>query len=649
MAKTSKISTGLSTGRRGFLKGAAAGAAALVGTSTAGAQQTGSQPRAAQPPSAAQRAVETGPPAAVEVQTTERPGSDYMVDVIKSLGIEYYAANPSSTLKSLHESLINYGGNQNPEFITCTHEEASVALANGYYKISGKLMLAGLHGTVGSQHAAMAVYNAYCDQAPVMVVMGNILDAGARRSYVDWLHSSQDVAAILREYTKWDDSPVSLSHFGESFVRAYKTAMTPPLMPVALVCDEPLQESPVPASFDRRIPKLPVISPPVADPNAIAQLAKMLVAAESPVLVASRCARTAAGLKSMVELAELLQAPVIDQHFRMNFPSRHALNFSDRARAAITNADLVLGLEVMDFYAVLHAYGRERDSNPRSILKSGAKVVTISALDLFTKSVYQNFQRFEDPDMALAADGEATLPFLIEEVKRQLTADRKRAVETRGAKYAQAWPKALEQARVDASYGWDASPISTSRLSMELWAQLKGEDWSLVNDTVFLQNWPLRLWDVNKHYQFIGGRGGEGLGYGPPAAVGAALANKKFGRLSVNIQGDGDFMYCPGAMWTAAHHKIPLLTVMHNNRAYNQEVMLVGRMASEHNRPVDRCTIGTTLVEPNIDYAKMAQGMGVNGEGPITDPKNLAPAIQRGIAAAKRGEPYLIDVVTQGR
>jgi thiamine pyrophosphate-dependent acetolactate synthase large subunit-like protein len=170
-----------------------------------------------------------------------------------------------------------------------------------------------------------------------------------------------------------------------------------------------------------------------------------------------------------------------------------------------------------------------------------------------------------------------------------------------------------------------------------------------VNDTIFLQNWPLRLWDVNKHYQFIGGRGGEGLGYCPPAAVGAALANKKFGRISVNIQGDGDFMYCPGALWTAAHHKVPLLTVMHNNRAYNQEVMLVGRMASEHNRPVDRCGIGTTLTEPNIQYAKLAQGMGVEGEGPITDPKDLAPAIARGIAAAKRGEPYLIDVVTQGR
>ncbi len=639
------------TGRRGFLKGAAAGAAALVGsTGSAPAQEpAGSARPAAAPPSVPQRALETGPVASVSAEIIEAPGSDYMVDVFKSLGIEYYAANPSSTLKSLHESILNYGGNQAPEFITCTHEEASVAFGNGYYKIAGKPIVAGLHGTVGSQHAAMAVYNAYCDQAPVIVIMGNILDAGQRRSYVDWLHSSQDVAAILREYTKWDDSPVSLSHFGESAVRAYKLAMTPPLMPVALVCDEPLQERPIPREFDRHIPKLGTLAAPTADPATVTQLAKMLVAAESPVFIASRCARTAAGMKSLVELAELLQAPVVDQHFRLNFPTRHPLNYSYRTRDVIPTAYVVVGFEVMDFWASLHAFGRGREANPRRITKPGAKIVSITATDLFTKSVYENFQRFEDSDLAIAADAEATLPFLLEAVKREMTPGRQRAIEARGAKHAAAWPKAYEQDKLAASYGWDSSPISTSRLSMELWAQLKNEDFSLVNDTVFLQNWPLRLWDLKQHHQYIGGRGGEGLGYGPPAAAGAALANKKFGRISLNIQGDGDFMYCPGALWTAAHHKIPLLTVMHNNRAYNQEVMLVQRMAGEHKRAIDRCGIGTTLTEPNIDYAKMAQSMGVEAEGPVTEAKNLAPAIARGVAAARRGEPYLIDVVTQGR
>lgn len=637
--------------RRGLLKGAAgsiAAATAATAVPAAKPQEVApSRPRGAAPPTVAQRAAETGPPAALEITTTRRPGADYMVDIIKSLGIEYFAANPASTLKGLHESLINYGGNSAPEFITCTHEEASVAFGNGYYKISGKPIVAGVHGTVGSQHAAMAVYNAYCDQAPIIVLAGNIADANRRRGYVDWLHSASDVLAIVREYTKWDDNPLSLAHFGESFIRAYRMAMTPPVMPVALTCDEALQESPVPHDFDQRIPKVGELVPPVADPNSITKLAKMLVAADSPVIVASRAARTPAGYASMVELAELIQAPVIDQHFRLNFPTRHPLNFSYRTRV-VTTADVIVGLEVLDFFSALHTYAGG-SPNPKAITKPNAQVVSIAAHDLFTKPVYQNYQRLEDADMNIAADPESTLPFLIEAIKRELTDDRKRAIEARGAKYTAAWPNALEQMRTDASYGWDSSPISTGRLSMELWAQLKNEDWSFVSDTVFMQNWPLRLWEFTKHFQYIGGRGGEGLGYGAPAAAGAAIANKRAGRISVAILGDGDFMYCPGGLWTAAHHRAPLLTIIQNNRGYNQEVMLVQRMAGEHGRRMDDCNIGTTLLDPNLEYAKIAQGMGVEAEGPISDPAQLAAAIGRGIEVVKSGRPFLIDAVTQSR
>ena len=159
----------------------------------------------------------------------------------------------------------------------------------------------------------------------------------------------------------------------------------------------------------------------------------------------------------------------------------------------------------------------------------------------------------------------------------------------------------------------------------------------------------LVLWNFDKHYQYIGGQGAGGIGYNAPAAVGAALANKKYGRLSINIQTDGDLNFSPGVLWTAAHHKIPLLIVMHNNRAYHAEVMFVQRMASQRNRGIDRAHIGTTLREPNIDYAKMAQTYGVYGEGPITDPKELAAAYKRGLEHVKRGEPALIDVVTQPR
>jgi acetolactate synthase I/II/III large subunit len=209
--------------------------------------------------------------------------------------------------------------------------------------------------------------------------------------------------------------------------------------------------------------------------------------------------------------------------------------------------------------------------------------------------------------------------------------------------------RAREQALEQASWGWDASPISTARLSAEIWNQIKDEDWSLVSDATFISNWPHRLWDITKHHQYIGWSGAYGIGYGAPAAVGAALANRRHGRLSVNIQCDGDLNYAPAVLWTAAHHRIPLLTVMHNNRAYHQERMFVLDMAARANRDVGRAGIGNDLNDPNIDYASLAKAYGVYGAGPITNPNDLGPALKRAIEVVKGGEPALVDVVTQAR
>ncbi|HTR39354.1 MAG TPA: thiamine pyrophosphate-binding protein [Bryobacteraceae bacterium] len=642
-----------SLARRGFLKGAAAGAAALAATSPAKPQEAGGRTTAL-PPSAAQRSVENATPASVsaaDIQIVERPGADYMVDVFKSLGFEYLFATPGSSFRGIHESVINHGGNRNPEFITFMHEECSVAAANGYAKIEGKPALVCAHGTVGIQHAAMAIYNAYCDQAPVFIVAGNISDAAERRGRVEWLHAAQDVAATVRDYTKWDDNPASLAHFGESAVRGYQIAMTAPMMPVVLAADGVLQEGEAPADFDWRIPKLPQITYPSGDSAALAELARMLVAAENPVFVTSRSARTPAGITLLVELAETLGASVIDQQRRMNFPSRHPLNQTLRQRAAIANADLIVGLEVYDFFGVVHALAGQTRVIPRSIIKPGTKLVSINSSDLFYKSNYQNFQRFEDVDLSIPADAEATLPALIESVKRQLTDDRKQAIQARAAKLAEASRQAHDQTRIAASYAWDASPIATARLAAEIWGQIKDEDWSFVSDPFWVSNWPLRLWDMNKHYHFIGGAGGEGVGYLAPATVGAAIANKKHGRISVSIQSDGDLMMGNGVLWTAAHHRIPLLTLVHNNRAYHQEIMQLQRVANQHNRgiDVDKCKIGTAIEDPNINYAMLAKSMGVDASGPISDPNDLGPAIRRGIEVVKRGDPYLIDVVTQPR
>jgi len=584
-----------------------------------------------------------------ESLTTDRCGADRMVDVIKAIGLEYICANPGSSFRALHESIVNYGGNTKPELITCCHEESSVAMAHGFAKIDGKPIGVMAHGTVGLQHAAMAVYNAYCDRVPVYILIGNTLDATERRPGVEWTHSVQDAASLVRDFSKWDDTPISLEHFAESAVRAYKLAVTPPMGPVLLVADSELQERPLGADFTLRIPKVTTSAAPQGDVAAVNEAAKLLVAADNPVIVADRAARTPAGLASLIELAEALQAAVIDQGGRMNFPSRHPLNQSGQSRATLAAADVILGLELTDFWGTVNTYRDQLHRASRSILKPGAKTIAISTRELGVKANYQDFQRFPDLDLTIAGDAEATLPSLVDAVKRLITGDRKRVFDARGRKLADASRNAYEKARVDAGYGWAASPVTTARLSVELWDAIRQDDWSLASYLNPVSGWPMRLWQFDKHYQFIGGSGGSGIGYTAPASAGAALANKKHGRLTVTIQPDGDLMYAPGILWTAAHHHIPLLMVMHNNRAYHQELMHLQRMANRHNRGVDRAHIGTTITDPNIDYAKVAQGLGVHAEGPIENPADLAPALKRAIAIVKKGEPALVDVVTQPR
>lgn len=619
-------------GRRRFLKTVAtAGAASAIAPSTAiGAPQSNN------PAPVVARDPQTGRVPIAEAPTTDRPASDYMIDVFKSLGFEYAFSNPANSFRSLHESLINYGANANPEFITCTHEEIAAGMAHGYAKIEGKPALVIVHGTVGVQHAAMGIFDAFCDRVPMYVILGNIADAAGRRTTVDWAHSVQDAASLIRDFVKWDDAPQSLRHFSESAVRAYKVAVTPPTLPVALVLDKDLQERPAPAAGALDIPRLGTIAPPQGETAALNEVARMLVAAEQPVIVADRMARTPAGLAQLVELAETLQCAVIDRKNRMNFPTRHPLEQSERAAEVLADADVILGLEVTDF------------STARS-KKPDAKHLTITSADLYLRSNYQDFQRYASSDLAIAGDAQASLPALIEAVKRLVTPERRRLFSQRGASLAAAHEQGLRRAREAAAYGWDASPISTARLSAELWNQVKDEDWSLVADVLFVSNWPLRLWSFDKHHQYIGGPGGYGVGYGAPAAIGAALANRKHGRLSINIQNDGDLMFAPGALWTAVHHRIPLLTVMHNNRAYHQEVMEVERMCLQHGRGITRAHIGNKLEDPPIDYAKLAQSMGMYGEGPIANPNDLGPALQRAIAIVKRGEPALVDVLTQPR
>jgi thiamine pyrophosphate-dependent acetolactate synthase large subunit-like protein len=339
----------------------------------------------------------------------------------------------------------------------------------------------------------------------------------------------------------------------------------------------------------------------------------------------------------LIELAETLQAPVIDGGGRMNFPWRHPLNQTGDGRSVMSQADVILGLEPTDFYTATRA------------APAAAKKISITSTALYSKSNYQDLQRFTDMDIAIAADSEATVPAITEAVRRQLSAARRSALKERGAELARAHAAALNRARDAAAVGWNVSPITTARLCMELYASIRNEDWSLVNGTFFQSLWPQRLWDADKHHRYIGGSGGAGLGYQPGATIGAAIANQGRGRLTVAIGGDGDLMITPSWLWTAAHNKVPLLYVVHNNRAYHEEVMWLQAVAGQRQRGMDRCHFGTTIDNPDIDFAKLAQSMGVYAEGPITDPNALGPALKRAGAVVKRGEPALVDVVSQGR
>jgi thiamine pyrophosphate-dependent acetolactate synthase large subunit-like protein len=637
--------------RRNFLAGSALAGAAL-GVDSAAAIA------APRPAAASKTAVpatdlhaETAPVEDSSGLTIERSGADFMVDVVKSLGIEYIAANPGSTFRGLQESFINYGGNTKPEWLTCLHEESSVAMAHGYYKVAGKPMMAMVHGTVGVQHAAMAIYNAYADRVPVVILSGNARDANTRRVPVEWIHSVQDNAAIVRDYTKWDDTPASLQHFAESQVRAMRVACAVPGAPVMITADMDLQEEALSAEHEAKlqVPKLTYDRPPQGEDGAVREAARLLVAAENPVIVADRYARTPVALPLLVELAELLQAPVIDTATRMNFPNTHYLNHSDN-RELVPDADVILGLEVMDLWGLTHKLVDRIGKPWSSILREDCKVIAIGTGDLLIKANFQDFQRYSAADIAMSADPQATLPALIEAIRQVLPASRRSAVAARGARLKAAFAQGRREMEEAAALVWNLDPVHSARLAMEVWDQIKGMDYTLAGTSVATPaTWARRLWDMNKAHNHTGGSGAAGVGYGLPAAVGAALANRGSERITVNFQPDGDFLYAPGALWTAAHHRIPLLTIMHNNRSYHQERMHLQLMANRHNRGIDRTGIGVDIDNPHIDFSQMAKSMGVYAEGPISQPGDLRDAIARALAVVRKGEPALLDVVCQAR
>src|SRR3954469_10334643 len=497
--------------RRKFLTGVAVTGAAATAAATSG--------NAATPPTASAKLPTVLPPSAQQIAAeTEVPkdmsplggraGSDFMVDVIKATGIDYIFSNPASSFRGLHESLINYGNNTKPEFIECMHEESSVAMAHGYFKVTGKPQAVLCHGTVGLMHATMAMYNAWCDRASVIVMGGNDLDASKRPPGVPTTHSAQDINAMVRDFTKYDDTPVSLQHFALSFTRAYKFATTPPYGPVMISLDAGISEEPIKEheKHSLYIPKVVQTASPQAEVSALKEAAKLLVDAQNPVIIVDRLARTPNGVKLLVELAELLQVPVVDIGGRMNMPNTHYLNQTTRNRALVGQADVIMGMEVTDFWNVVNGFVDNADNEGSGVqerhAKVDAKLITLSGVELTHKSNYQDSQRFQPADIQMTGDSEASLPSLIEAVKAAIT--NKSAYEKRGEAMKKAFGETQNRLRAAAAVAWDASPISTARLSAEIWNVIKDLDWSLVASTGNVSGWPNRLWKMDKHYRWLG-------------------------------------------------------------------------------------------------------------------------------------------------
>jgi thiamine pyrophosphate-dependent acetolactate synthase large subunit-like protein len=354
-------------------------------------------------------------------------------------------------------------------------------------------------------------------------------------------------------------------------------------------------------------------------------------------------ARTPEGIPLLIELAEALNATVVNQYGRMNFPNTHYLA---GGAGAIGRADVVLGLELTDFYGTVNRFVDSHHFQLSSRLRPGTRLISIGVGDLYTRANYQDFQRMQAVDVSIGADAQATLRALIDAVNEEIPQARRATIEARGETARRNFAQAREAAMQEAMLGWDTTGrVSLGRLAAEIWDKVKGENWAFAGDV--LNGHVTRLWTFDQHWQHNGGSGGAGVGYGLPAAVGAALGHREHGRLVVNIQNDGDSMYAPGAHWTSAYHNIPMLTIMNNNRAYHREVMHVQTVGAWRDRGLNNFMIGNEITNPNINYGQLAQALGIGGEGPITDPADLPAAITRGIAAVKAGEPYLIDVVTQ--
>jgi acetolactate synthase-1/2/3 large subunit len=493
----------------------------------------------------------------------------------------------------------------------------------------------------------MAIFNAWCDRTPILNLGGGgPQDTNHRRS-TDWVHTALVQGNLVRDYVKYDDQPHSLESVPESLLRAYRIATTEPKGPVYVCLDSDLQEerigSPlvVPDPSYYRAP-----APPAPNPEALRAAADLLVKADWPVIIAGEVGRNPQALAPLRELAELLAAPVIDAEGRFAFPNTHPLDVTAAREEALRVADAVLALDVPSLGVPLGPSVRERESLQLAV-RPGTKVIHITLLELERQSLVSDSMWLLPVAIPIAADSSIALVQLLELCRSRLASgtDAKRLSERR-AKVGAIHTEAQKRASAWVEQNWDKKPISSARLYGELRSRLKGKSWALVHSHG--RRWREVL-EVTESGHGIGGGRGGGVGYGLPSSIGAALGYRGSGRLCVSVLGDGDFLMTSNALWTAARYSIPLLAIVFNNRSYYNDEEHQERMAVRRERPVENKGIGIHIKDPAPDLAALARALSVDGFGPITEPEQLGPALDRGIEIVQGGKPAVIDVVSQAR
>jgi thiamine pyrophosphate-dependent acetolactate synthase large subunit-like protein len=494
-------------------------------------------------------------------------GSDIVVEMLRAMGVEYYAANPGASWRGLHDSLVNFGEG-GPEMLLACHEEIAVAMAHGYAQASGKLMAAIVHDIVGLQHASMAIFNAWCDRVPLLVLGGTgPMDTSQRRPWIDWVHTALVQGEQVRDYVKWDDQPASVEAIPESLLRAYRIAMTEPRGPVYVCLDAGLQEEQI--STPLRLPdpaQYQPAAPPGPNPDALREAARLLAGAELPVIVAESVGRNPAALSALSQLSEVLGAAIIDRGARFNVPTTHPLDLTLDFGRVLREADVILALDVDDLEATFSEVGRDR-SDAEPPLRAGAKVISISLTDYVPQRWVVDIGRIFPIDLAMTANTAVALPLLVDECRRAAEADSSSAsrVDARRSSLQRRKGDAVASVLARAEQGWASQPISTLRMSGELWEAARELPFTRVNGRAMNR----AQWTLTEPVHYLGGAGGGGgVGFSAGGAMGAAVALRD--RICISVMGDGDLLYTPSALWTASHHQIPVLMVIHNNRAYSR-------------------------------------------------------------------------------